>query len=96
MLGLMHRSVLGCGLGHFRDMFQPAPPSVSQKHSKQLCSHLGPRHLQMVARSALGLVDVYNLLPKHVVEQKSVPSHAARIADAPEVSGVEHPLHLFS
>ena len=39
---------------------------------KQLCSHWGPRHLQMLARSALGLVDVHNLLPRHVVEQKSV------------------------
>ena len=31
---------------------------------------LGTSHLQMVAHCALGLVDVYNLLPEHVVEQK--------------------------
>ena len=42
------------------------------KHGKQLCPHWGPRYLQMLARSAIGLVDVYNLLPQHVVEQKSV------------------------
>ena len=51
--------------------FSP-PRRRFQKHSKQLCWHPGPRHLQMLARSALGLVDVYNLLLKHVVEQKSV------------------------
>ena len=55
----------------FGDMFQPASPSVFQKHGEQLCLHRGPRHLQMLARSAVGLVDVYILLPEHVVEQKS-------------------------
>ena len=53
-------------------MFLPAPPSVFQKHNKQLLSHQGSRHLQMLSRSALGLVDVCNLLPQYVVEQKSV------------------------
>ena len=37
-LVLLHRSVLGNGPRHFRDMFLPAPPSVFQKHTKQLCS----------------------------------------------------------
>ena len=72
MLGLLHRSELGIGPRHFRDMFLRAPPTIFQKHDKQLCSHRSPRHLQMLARSSLGLVDVKNLLPQHVVEQKSV------------------------
>ena len=55
-------------------MFLPSPPSVSQKHDKQLLSHRSPRHLQILSRSALGLVDVYNLLPAQVVGQKSVAS----------------------
>ena len=38
MLGLIHRSVLGCGPRHFANMFSPSPPSVSQKHDKQLLS----------------------------------------------------------
>ena len=71
MLGLLHRS-LGHGPRRFRNMFLPVTPSVFQKHNKQLCSHRSPRHLQLLARSALGLVDVHNLLLKHVVEQKSV------------------------
>ena len=74
MLGLIHRSVLGCGPRHFASMFLPSPPSASQKHDKQLLTHRSPRHLQILSRSALGLVDVYNLLPAHVVCQKSVAS----------------------
>ena len=74
MLGLIHRSVLGCGPRHFANIFLPSPPSVSQKHDKQLLSHRSPRHLQILSRSALGLVDVHNLLPAQVVCQKSVAS----------------------
>ena len=68
MLGLIHRSVLGCGPRHFANMFLTSPPSVSQKHDKQLLSHRSPRHLQILSRSALGLVDVYNLLPQVVCQ----------------------------
>ena len=32
MLGLIHRSVLGCDRRHFANMFLPSPPSASQKH----------------------------------------------------------------
>ena len=74
MLGLIHRSVLGCGPRHLANMFLPSLPSVSQKHDKQLLSHRSPRHLQILSRSALGLVDVCNLFPAQVVGQKSVAS----------------------
>ena len=72
MLGLIHRSVLGCGSRHFANMFLPSPPSVSQKHDKQLLSHRNPRHLQILSRSALGLVCVYNLFPAQVVGTATV------------------------
>ena len=72
MLGLIHRSVLGCGPRHFASMFQLAPPSTSQKHCWHLQSHRGSRHLQKLVRPTLGLTDVHNLLPARVVEQKSV------------------------
>ena len=55
-------------------MFLPSAPSVSQKHDKQLLSHRSPRHFQILSRSTLGLVDVYNLFPAQVVGQKSVAS----------------------
>ena len=72
MLGLCHWTVLGCGPRHFSSMFRLAPPSSSQKHCWQLQSHRGPRNLQKLVRSTLGLIDVYNLLPGRVVEQMSV------------------------
>ena len=81
MLGLIHRSVLGCGPRHFGNMCLPSPPSVSQKHDKQLSSQRSPRHLQILSRSALGLVDVYNLLPTGGWPEEC-GLNAARIADA--------------
>ena len=74
MLGLIHRSVLEGGPRHLANMFLPSPPSASQKHDKQLLTQRSPRNLQILSRSALGLVDVYNLLPAQVVCQKSVAS----------------------
>ena len=102
MLGLIHRSVLGCGPRHFTNMLLPSPPSASQKHD-----------LQVLSRSALGLIDVYNLLPAQVVCQKSVASmqhelqaplkFRVRSGDSywlhtfsPRVPLHEHPLQLFS
>ena len=76
MLGLIHRSVLGCGSRHFANMFLLSPPSASQKYDKQLFTHRSPRHLQILTRSALGLVGVYNLSPAQVVRQKGL--YAAR------------------
>ena len=68
MLGLIHRSFLGCGPRHFASMFQLAPPSTSQKHCLHLQSHRGSCHLQKLVRSTLGLTDFYNLLPGRVHE----------------------------
>ena len=62
-------------------MFLPSPPSASQKHDKQLLTHKSPRHLQILSRSALRLVDVYNLLPSQVVCQKSVASMPHELRD---------------
>ena len=73
MLGfLLHRSVPGCGPEALRDMFLPAPPSVFSEAQQATLFAPGSRHLQILARSALGLVDVYHVLLKHAVEQKSV------------------------
>ena len=73
-LGLIHRSVLGGGPRHLANSFCPLHRRLHQKHDKQFLTHRSPRHLQISSRSALGLVDVYNLLPSHVVWQKSVAS----------------------
>ena len=45
MLGLIYRTVLGCGPRHFASMFRLAPPSLSQKHCWHLQSHRGLQNL---------------------------------------------------
>ena len=85
-----------CGLS---DEDTPLQPSVFQKHNKQVCSHRCPRHRQMLARSALGLVDVYNLLPNRVVEQKSVPvmqHELPMLLKFPAANGEDSWRHTFS
>ena len=72
MLGLIHRTVLGCGPAHFASMFRPSPPSSSQKHCWHLQSHRGSQNLLKLVRSTLNLTDVCNLLPARVVDQMSV------------------------
>ena len=103
MLGLIQRSVLGGGPRHFANMFLTSPPSASQKHDKQLLTHRSPRHLQILSRSALGFVDVYNLLPAQVVCQQSVASLQHELQAllkcntfSSRVPLHEHPLQLFS
>ena len=86
---LIHRSVLGGGPMHFANMLLPSPPSASQKHVKQLLTHRSPRHWQILSRSALGLVDVYNLFPAQVVCQRSVGSHAAQTSGSSKIQSAE-------
>ena len=111
MLGMIHRTVLGCGPRHFASMFQNAPPSTSQKHCWHLQSHRRSRNSQKLIRSILGSHRC--LLPARVVEQKSVAAmqhelqcllkfRAVNREDdwhytfSPRVSQSEHPLHHFS
>ena len=43
ILGLIHRTVLGCGPRHFASMFRLSPPSSFQKHCWQLQSQWSPK-----------------------------------------------------
>lgn len=81
MLGLIHRTVLGKGPEQFKEFFYPAENRHTaltrleqrrKKHGAQLQDPRRHSHLNVVRRSALGLVAVYNLLPASVVQQKSV------------------------
>jgi hypothetical protein len=75
MLGLIHRTVLGLGPSHFGTFFHVDPFSARlhrRRHDKHLVDHTDGRHLCILARSALGLVSVYNLLPQGAVNCKSV------------------------
>ena len=80
MLGLLHRTVLGRGPPHFRQWFVRRETPVHtantrlarRRHDKQLHDPLTGSHSTFLARSAFGLVKVYNSLPQQVVDAPSV------------------------
>ena len=87
VLVVIHRTVLGRGPSQFRELFKPAPldrhyartrPQCS-RHRFQLEDLQGQHHWNMLARSALGFVWVYNHLPPKIVEQPSVSSFQAKL-----------------
>ena len=88
MLGMIHRSVLGIGPGHFRKYFRRAVASRHpegresiHRHNLQLQSHRCCKFLQILAHSALGLVDIYNLLPAYVVAAPDVHLFQKRLQE---------------
>ena len=80
MLGLIHRTALGKGPSHFKRFFrlkQHQPQAfwtrlAERRHDRQLESESLPNCPELLRRSALGLVQVYNLLPQKVVSSKCV------------------------
>ena len=69
MLGVIHRTMLGKGPDQFKDFFRRDPT-----HPVKL---LDPRHTSrnpLTKRSALGLVAIYNMLPRNVVGIQTVPA----------------------
>ena len=80
MLGVIHRTVLGHGPPQFRNWFFAAarrPPKYNTRrqdrlHTKQFYDWLADRDTELLRRSALGLVRVYNELPQKAVDTKSV------------------------
>ena len=68
MMGLIHRTALGRGAPHFRKHFRLAGPDfVGQRnHGRHLVDPRLEVRGNMVARSALGLVAIYNMLPNQV------------------------------
>ena len=81
MLGLIHRTVLGEGPAHFQRFFKVSETGTGHwtrlgkrkhEHDRQLVQAHFTKCPELQRRSALGLVAVYNLLPKQVVSQKTV------------------------
>ena len=79
MLGVIHRAVLGMGPPHLRRFFRLAAPAACQRtradvrrHHRHLEDPREGRYLEVLRRSALGLIGVYNLLPSDVVDAPSV------------------------
>ena len=80
MLGVVHRTVLGQNAPQFSDWFfvaaRDAPKHNTRRqdklHTKQLYDWLSVRDTELLRRSALGLVRVYNELPQAAVDTTSV------------------------
>ena len=72
-LSLIHCTILKKGPPHFKEFFIRAGTSTQpQRHGYHLVDPRSMHKGQLVRRSALGLVAVYNLLPAKVVEASSV------------------------
>ena len=79
MLGVIHRTVLGKGPKHFQAFFKQKQQQkarttrlADRRHHKQLEDPRQGCFPELLRRSALGLIAVYNLLPKELVEEKTV------------------------
>ena len=86
MLGLIHRTVLGRGPVHFQRFFCEVgcPNRRSgrfKRHTRQLREYRTGQYLDCVARSALGLPSVYNLLPAEAVERSNVNDFQRSLQD---------------
>ena len=70
MLGVIHRTALGQGPAHFKEVFPSASGATTDRieDPRRFLRH------PVVKRSALGLVSVYNLLPDRIVAHRSVPA----------------------
>ena len=87
MLGVVHRTVLGKGPSHFRAFFKLAELKqhryltrrAGKNHDKQLEDPRKGTFPELVRRSALGLIAVYNLLPADLVEEKTVKGFQSKL-----------------
>ena len=90
MLGLIHRTVLKKGPAQFQHYFalqtrakraNTRGEARKEEHGKQLQDFRERSHLNVVRRSALGLVAVYNLLPAQVVHSTTVKDFQVQLQE---------------
>jgi hypothetical protein len=86
MLGVIHRAALGQGPPHLHRFFRKAPPldmvrtrADTGRHANHLVDPRDPYSLEILKRSALGLVAIYNLLPASAVEALNVSTFQSRL-----------------
>ena len=86
MLGIIHRSVLGEGPEHFAKYFvrnvngaQRDGREAARNHDKQLITHRKGKFRDLLSHSLLGLVDIYNLLPRFIVSAATVSDFQKRL-----------------
>ena len=89
MLGVIHRTTLGLGPAQFQAWFFPAERRVEPAHNTRRQGRLHSRQLydwltrdtELLRRSVLGLVRVYNDLPEVIVSQKTVKAFQSLLQD---------------
>ena len=88
MLGVLHRAVLGEGPEQLRSFFQldlnwrrSPTRAAAARHEKQLVEHRKEHFLEILRRSALGLVSVYNRLPAEAVREPTVKGFQRKLSD---------------
>ena len=88
MLGVLHRAALNKGLEHLRKFFYQQQETSRtgtrlshRRHQWQLTEYRRGRFLEIVRRSALGLVAVYNLLPDEIVAADTVKDFQRLLQD---------------
>ena len=99
MLGLVHRTVLNKGPEQFKEFFFPAARRSynstrlgrrRQQHGAQLTDWRERTHLNVIRRSALGLIAVYNLLPADVVKLTGVKEFQRALQELVKKRAVEN------
>ena len=105
MLAVIHRAVLRLGPPVFQQFVVRSSEDLRRtarvrRHSRQLLEYRDSgRKLNVMRRSFLGLISVYNLLPEHVVSTACVCDFQAELQDMLKVIAVTgHPQwqYLFS
>ena len=83
MLGVIHRAVLGLGPKQISSSFRldtdQFHPDGRWRHNRQLGSYRRGKFLDTTAKSILGLVDVYNMLPHAIIESADVHTFQAKL-----------------
>ena len=79
MLGVIHRSAVGKGPKQLQQFFRldcsmrhPCGRSTLRRHNRQLESHRRGQFLEVIAKSIFGLINVYNMLPQHIIDHTDV------------------------
>ena len=89
MLGLIHKTVLGQGPPQFQQWFFSDLAEKhdfntrlqGNRHTKQLHNYLVGKYTELLRRSALGLVKVYNALPQEAADSTTVKNFQKWLQD---------------
>ena len=90
MMGLLHKVTIPTAHPHLLALFPPsATPShphatrlSTRRHNKQLHEHCDGQHTEQMSRSLFALVNLYNLLPQHVIDAPTITSFQSMLTNA--------------